>query len=133
MMDRSLRYGRERFAQALRLLEGRDLKALRGFPNTASNRLRTAVLAVYACVPNHFPSSADYREFTDLMFELRVHDRDGRVLRAIEGMDERECVQFGRRLYELARRVAAKSLPSERFARAHVETAESLGGRRRRG
>ena len=128
-MDLSLRYGRERFRQAKEVLEGRDLKALRGYPNTVNNRLRAALLAVYACVRNHFASADDYATFADLLFELRLRRADGRLLPAIESMTSGECGGFGRRLYELAERVCARSLPTDRLRPMTRDVASTVSRR----
>jgi hypothetical protein len=129
-MECSLRYGRDRFARARASLEGRTPTALGKFPNTSNNRLRAAVLAVYACVRGHFANAADHAEFADLMFELRLRDPSGRMLRAIDAMNEDECVRYGRRLYELSRRVEATPVPSDRFAAARASGTDARQQRR---
>ncbi len=132
-MDRSLRYGRERFAQVLGVLEGRDRKLLRGYPNTATNRLRAAVLAVYACVRSHFLWPEDHAVFTELMFELRLLRADGRILKAIEALDDDACARFSGRLLALARSVSARSLPNERFREPRTDDGTTDRARRSSG
>jgi hypothetical protein len=114
-MERDLSYGRRRFGSALAVLEGRDPASLGGWRDTPNNRLRAAVLAVYECTIQHFPTRASYDAFTELLADVRDRQADGRILAAIEGLSQRRSAMFTDRLRAIARTVGSSALPSERF------------------